>query len=157
MEDGGTNAKSLDPHLNSEDGSKREDVEEKEESGVEGGLMNNLISTLSPTNIGKSNENESDGDDGERKRVDEGGEGGFISKMVSNFFHQSEGEGVVENEEDKEEEEIKGGERIKRLKTENNGGIIHNIVSHLPAASIPDGAVPTADEATFLINSLVRD
>ncbi|KAG4936926.1 hypothetical protein AAZX31_18G186600 [Glycine max] len=160
MEDGGS--------LVSEDGSKIEDttsekvekVKEEEDIGKEesgGGLINNLVSTLitplSP-GIGKATENESGADADE----DEGeNEGGIISKMVSNFFHQSEGEGVVEAEEDKEQEEeiMAGGEKIKRLKTEN-GGIIHNIFSHLPA-SIPDGAVPTADEATFLINSLVRD
>ncbi|KAL2330688.1 hypothetical protein Fmac_018269 [Flemingia macrophylla] len=160
MEDDGRNAKSLEPQLNSEDGSKREDVEEKEENGVGGGLVSNLISTfitpLSPTTTGKSTENESDHtDDGEKREVDDGRQGGLISKMVSNFLHQSEAEGVVENEGDKEAEEIMGGERIKRLKTENEG-ILHNIVSYL-AASIPDDAVPTADEATFLINSLVRD
>ena len=135
MEDGGS--------LVSEDGSKIEDttsekvekVKEEEDIGKEesgGGLINNLVSTLitplSP-GIGKATENESGADADE----DEGeNEGGIISKMVSNFFHQSEGEGVVEAEED---EIMAGGEKIKRLKTEN-GGIIHNIFSHLPA-SIP--------------------
>ncbi|KAG5010047.1 hypothetical protein AAZX31_07G145100 [Glycine max] len=154
MKDGGTNVEV------SEDGSKREDT--TSESGGGGGLINNLVSTLiaplSPS-IGKATEHESGADDdGEKEGVDGCEEGGgIIRKMVSNFFHQSEGEGVVEAEEDKEEEDeiMAGGEKIKRLKTET-GGIIHNIVSHLPA-SIPDGAVPTADEATILINSLVRD
>ncbi|TKY65780.1 hypothetical protein E2542_SST08642 [Spatholobus suberectus] len=141
-------------NLNSEDGSKRdaekkeegvvstEKVEKvKEEDlgkdeakdSVGGGLINNLISTLvtplSPS-IGKVTEHESaaDGDGGDRGKkaggVDDGGEGGLISKMVSNFFHQSEGEGGVETEEDKEEEEVMAGEKIKRLKTENGMGIL---------------------------------
>ncbi|CAJ1807756.1 unnamed protein product [Sphenostylis stenocarpa] len=169
MEDGGTNDESL------VEGSKR--VEEKVEEGVEkvkeedvgkkdndgGGLINNFISSfitpLSPS-IGKSSQDEGaaaaaddDDDDGEKERGDgcEEGGGGVIRKMVSNFFHQSEGERRLESE----EEENMAADKVKRLKTEN-GGIIHNIASHL-SASVPDGAVPTADEATILINSLVRD
>lgn len=121
-----------------------------------------MITPLSPS-IGKTTEHESvdDADDGsdqierEKRGVGDGGEGGLISKMVSNFFHQSEGhEGLVESK-DKEEEELMAGGKIKRQKTED-GSIIRNIVSHLPD-SIPDDVVPTADEATILINSLVRD
>ncbi|KAK7339936.1 hypothetical protein VNO77_20623 [Canavalia gladiata] len=157
--------------------------DEAEGGGGGGGLINNLISTLiaplSPR-IGKDTEHEirnegfeseegaaaDGGDHRERGGVDNGGEGGLISNLVSNFFHQSRDDGVVETEKEKEkekeeEEEILVDEKIKRLKTENEangdgGGIIQNIVSHLPA-SIPDDAAPTADEATFLINSLVRD
>ncbi|KAL9315280.1 hypothetical protein ACSQ67_016281 [Phaseolus vulgaris] len=177
MEDGGTNVKSLvpAPNLNSEDGSKREQEEEvKVEEGVEkvkeedvgkedkdsGGIINNFISfiTSSSPRTGKPSQHGSDvvvddDDDGEKGGGDGCGErrGGVIRKMVSSFFHQSEGEGVVESE----EKETMAAEKVKRLKTEN-GGIIHDIASHLPA-SVPDGAVPTADEATLLINSLVRD
>ncbi|RDX68808.1 hypothetical protein CR513_52160, partial [Mucuna pruriens] len=156
MEDSVTNDERLVPpmNLNSKDVEEKEEgcvsSEKEEDLGNEesgsGGVINNLISTLSPT-IGKATEHESEGGD----------QGGLFSKMVSNFFHQSEGEeGVVETQEDKDkhkEEEIMNGEKIKRFKTEN-GSVVHNIVSHLPA-SIPDDAVPTADEATFLINSLV--
>ncbi|KAK7373977.1 hypothetical protein VNO80_07400 [Phaseolus coccineus] len=181
MEDGGTNVKSLvpAPNLNSEDGSKREEEEEVEvEEGVEkvkeedvgkedkdsGGLINNFISFITPLSprTEKPSQHGSnvvvvDDDDGEKGGVDGCGErgGGVIRKMVSSFFHQRVGEGEGEGVVESEEEEIMAAEKVKRLKTEN-GGIIHDIASHLPA-SVPDGAVPTADEATFLINSLVRD
>ena len=105
----------------SEDGSKREDT--TSESGGGGGLINNLVSTLiaplSPS-IGKATEHESGADDdGEKEGVDGCEEGGgIIRKMVSNFFHQSEGEGVVEAEEDKEEEDeiMAGGFILQKYK-----------------------------------------
>jgi len=145
MEDGLTNVESLvpPPNPNSEDGSKREEEKEEVEEGFEkvkeedvgkddkdgGGLINNLISFITPLSpsMGKPSQHESDddsgGDDGGKEGVDGCGkrEGGVISKMVSNFFHQGEGEG-------EDEEEIMAGEKVKRLKTED-GGIIHNIAS----------------------------
>jgi len=144
MEDGLTNVESLvpPPNPNSEDGSKREEEKEEVEEGFEkvkeedvgkddkdGGGLNNLISFITPLSpsMGKPSQHESDddsgGDDGGKEGVDGCGkrEGGVISKMVSNFFHQGEGEG-------EDEEEIMAGEKVKRLKTED-GGIIHNIAS----------------------------
>nr|XP_004492487.3 uncharacterized protein LOC101501670 [Cicer arietinum] len=190
MEDGLTEVQSLLPHLNhhsSEDGSKREDIEENEEGfvstekiendikekdlgideakevndgGEGGGVINNLISTfmtpLSPR-TGKPNFQHESGNEVFEKdeEVDHnnGKEKGLISNLVSNFFHRSEKEN--------EDEEIIVDEKIKRLKTEHEdnsggGGFIHDIVSHLHSP-LSDDAAPTADEATILINSLVRD
>ena len=144
------------------EGVKQEDIG-VEHTGKDGaakdegkrGLINSLISTLvSPLSprTGKATEHESgngvfnskegaadDGvDHGERGGVDNSGEGGLISNIVSNLFHQSGGEVVVENVKEKEDEEVMVDEKIKRVKTENganNGGggsIIHDIVSHLP-------------------------
>ncbi|XP_019460374.1 PREDICTED: uncharacterized protein LOC109360094 [Lupinus angustifolius] len=161
---------------------KDEDLDEKDigkgcVTSDGGGIFNNFISSLvTPSSpriddevIEHENGNEegvvaaSKGEHGEKRRVENSVEGGLISNFVSNFFHQSEGEkSEVENEKEKEkEEDDEVVEKIKRMKTEkegNSGGgsIIHNIVSHLPN-SLPDDAVPTADEATFLINTLVRD
>ncbi|XP_057440327.1 uncharacterized protein LOC130732254 [Lotus japonicus] len=135
--------------------------------GGGGGLINNLISSFITPSSPRTEEGGAvgDGDGGERGGVDNGGEGGIISNLVSNFFHRSDGEeDVVESEKEKEEEEILVDGKIKRQKTQDfedangggGGGIIHNLVSHLPA-SLPDDAVPTADEAIILINALVRD
>ncbi|KAL5058217.1 hypothetical protein RYX36_029821 [Vicia faba] len=177
MEDSVTEVPS--PNHNSEDGYKRKDLEEKEKDrdindggggGGGGGVINNFISTLmtplSPR-IGKSTTPQDGGENGVfEKEVDDNGGGGrkgVINNLVSNLFYRSE-----KNEEsvaEKEDEEIKADEKVKRLKTENEGnggggggggGFIHDIVSHLPT-SIPDDAGPTADEAAILINSLVRD
>ncbi|XP_028786375.1 uncharacterized protein LOC114742268 [Neltuma alba] len=89
-------------------------------------------------------EGEEDGDIGVE-------EGGILNNIISNLFHQNGDEQGKKMEDDDEE-------KNKQLKTEEdtNGGVIENIVSHLPP-SIPDDAVPTADEAAILINSLVRD
>ncbi|AES79573.1 hypothetical protein MTR_7g069930 [Medicago truncatula] len=183
MEDGVIETPNMFPPMNqnSQDESKRKDAKEKEglvstekdekmkqeeeeeakESSGGGGVISNLISTFitpsSPRNEKVTAQDESGNEVLEKKEeVDQdGGEKGLISNLVSNFFHKRECEGVVE----KEDEEIKVDEKIKRLKTENDanggnggGGFIHDIVSHLP-----DDAAPTADEATILINSLVRD
>ncbi|CAK8542006.1 unnamed protein product [Lathyrus sativus] len=180
MEDAVTEVPSLN-HNSEDDGSKRKDLEEKENDkdtnlvgggGGGGGVINNFISTLmtplSPR-IEKFTTPQDGGGNGVfEKEVDNNGGGGrkgVINNLVSNLFHRSEEkeQGVVE----KEDEEIKADEKIKRLKTENEangggggggggGGFIHDIVSHLPT-SIPDDAAPTADEAAILINSLVRD
>ncbi|BAT84044.1 hypothetical protein LR48_Vigan03g083100 [Vigna angularis] len=163
MEEGGTNVESLvPPSLNSEDGSEREEeeVEKAKEDDVgkeekdSGGIINNFIAFITPLSPKPSHNDESVAP--AAAADDDGEKGGVIRKMVSSFFHHSEGEeGVVVREEEKDEEETMADEKVKRFKTEN-GGIIHNIASRLPAP-VPDDAVPTADEATFLINSLVRD
>ncbi|GAU29763.1 hypothetical protein TSUD_161680 [Trifolium subterraneum] len=137
--------------------------------GVISNFISNLMTPLSPRTGKVTTEDESGNGVVEKEEEigNNGGEKGVISNLVSNFFHRNEcEEGVVETEKDKEnDEEIKADEKIKRLKTDENeangdssggGGLIHDIVSHLPT-SIPDDAAPTADEATFLINSLVRD
>ncbi|KAK7294742.1 hypothetical protein RJT34_17638 [Clitoria ternatea] len=126
MEDGVTDVQSLVPPLSPNEPKCEEKeqglVSTEKEEDHSGGLINNLISILTPTIEGFKSEEENG-----------------------------------ETEKEKEQEEIKVDDKIKRLKTEHDGGgIIHNIVSHLPT-SIPDDAVPTADEATILINSLVRD
>ncbi|KAK7287224.1 hypothetical protein RIF29_00366 [Crotalaria pallida] len=140
---------------------KEEDHSEKDtgkgcvgsDGDVSGGLFNNLISSLvtpsSPRIDEKVPQHESGNEvfnleegtiasSGEKRRVESenGGEGGLISNFVSNFFHQSEGEGGVVDEKEKEEEKDVIVEKIKRVKTEemtNGGGgsIIDNIVSHL--------------------------
>ncbi|XP_058739766.1 uncharacterized protein LOC131611963 [Vicia villosa] len=177
MEDAVNEVPSLN-HNSEDDGSKGKALEEKVKDkdtnggGGGGGVINNFISTfmtpLSPR-IEKLTTPPQDGSENKvfEKEVDENGGGrkGVISNLVSNIFHRSEKneEGMVE----KEDEEIKVDEKVKRLKTENEanngggesgggGGFIHDIVSHLPT-SIPDDAGPTADEAAILINSLVRD
>ncbi|XP_045795747.1 uncharacterized protein LOC123890228 isoform X2 [Trifolium pratense] len=148
------------------------DIEEaKDSSSGGGGVISNFISNfmtpLSPRTGKVTTEDESGNEVFEKEEEigNNGGEKGVISNLVSNFFHRNESEeGVVktENKEKEDDEEIKGGEKIKRLKTDQTeanggssggGGLIHDIVSHLPT-SIP---APTADEATILINSLVRD
>lgn len=163
MEDGVIETPNMFPPMNqnSQDESKRKDAKEKEglvstekdekmkqeeeeeakESSGGGGVISNLISTFitpsSPRNEKVTAQDESGNEVLEKKEeVDQdGGEKGLISNLVSNFFHKRECEGVVE----KEDEEIKVDEKIKRLKTENDanggnggGGFIHDIVSHLP-------------------------
>ncbi|PNX72058.1 hypothetical protein L195_g027947 [Trifolium pratense] len=151
------------------------DIDEaKDSSSGGGGVISNFISNfmtpLSPRTGKVTTEDESGNEVFEKEEEigNNGGEKGVISNLVSNFFHRNESEeGVVETEkkEKEDDEEMKGGEKIKRLKTDQTeanggssggGGLIHDIVSHLPT-SIPDDAAPTADEATILINSLVRD
>jgi len=161
MEDGVTEIPNMFPPLNqiSQDESKREDAKEKEEGFVStekvekikeegkdssggGGVISNLISTFmtpsSPRTEKDTTQDESGNEVLEKKEeVDNNdGEKGLISNLVSNFFHKRESEEVVV---EKEEEEIKVDEKIKRLKTENEanggnggGGFIHDIVSHLP-------------------------
>ncbi|KAK7395071.1 hypothetical protein VNO78_15613 [Psophocarpus tetragonolobus] len=134
MEECGTNVESWVAPLNSEEGSKREeDVEEKEEKVEDaggGGLINNFISTL-VTPLSPSNEKAT-----QHQSVDAGEGGGLVSKMVSNFFHQSEG--VVE---------IMPGEKSKRFKTQN-GGIIHNIMARrVHPTSCPSNIEPTRERS----------
>jgi hypothetical protein len=164
MEDGVTETPNMFPPMNqnSQDGSKREDAKEKEgfvstekdekmkqeeegkDSSGGGGVISNLISTFitpsSPRTEKVTTQDESGNEVLEKKEeVDNnGGEKGIISNLVTNFFHKRECEEVVV---EKEEEEIKVDEKIKRLKTENEanggtdnggGGFIHDIVSHLP-------------------------
>ncbi|KAJ7961179.1 Mitogen-activated protein kinase kinase kinase [Quillaja saponaria] len=146
------------------EGDGKEEASEgvKDEGKVGGGLINNLISNevhhpLSPkagevteNGVSKSEEVVGSGVNG----------GGIINNLICNLFHQSEYEGeenqkrnegkevtngVVENEQGKKEEGESGG-----------GGIIDHIVSHLPT-SFPDDAVPTTDEATILIHSIIHD
>lgn len=146
MEDAVTEVPSL--NHNSENGSKGKEVEEKvkdkDTNGGGGGVINNFISTLMTPLSPRIEKPTTDGGENGvfEKEVDENGGGrkGVISNLVSNIFHRSEKneEGVVE----KEDEEIKADEKVKRLKTENEsngdggGGFIHDIVSHLPT-SIP--------------------
>lgn len=121
-------------------GDHKEGGEDGEKSG---GLITSFISNLVSPRSTKS------GEFTKRKVEDEvetgeivngkteqdvgGGEngGGVISNMISNFFNPSE--------EEKEVEEVKDGGN-KRLKMDEEeggkGGLIDNIVSHLPA-SIP--------------------
>ncbi|CAL0304415.1 unnamed protein product [Lupinus luteus] len=107
---------------------KEEDVGEKDigkgcVTSDGGGIFNNFISSLvTPSSpridekvIEHENGNEEGvrkGEHGEKRRVENSGEGGVISNLVSNFFHQSE----AENEKEKEENEV--GEKIKRMKRE---------------------------------------
>lgn len=127
-------------------------------AGGGGGIINYLISTLitpmSPRRTEKATEHDESGNGvfeseegtaerGGRVDNNNGGEGGLISNLVSNFFHRSEcEEGVVETDQkEKEEEEIIDDGKTKRLKTENGannngggGGIIRDVVSQLPAS-----------------------
>ncbi|XVE76612.1 hypothetical protein DITRI_Ditri12bG0187200 [Diplodiscus trichospermus] len=127
-----------------------------------GGLLDHIISNLvSPSKTEKveafdgTSENES----GFRSAEEVGDGGGLISNIVSSLFHHSEGEVRESTDESKKEEMVKVGEENKAEKTEEDGGggIIDNIVSHLPT-SLPeaDDAAPTTDEATILIH-IVQD
>ncbi|XP_054783779.1 uncharacterized protein LOC129290800 [Prosopis cineraria] len=141
---------------------EQEEEEEEEEGKGGGGLITNLISTMATplglTRTGKADTQDELGNEIPKKedeghddiREGGGGGGGILNNIISNLFHQSD---------DEQGEKMEGDEeKNKQVKTaeEANGGVIENIISHLPS-SIPDDAVPTADEATILINSLVRD
>nr|POF10955.1 hypothetical protein CFP56_77419 [Quercus suber] len=113
-------------------------------------------------------------DKSEDKRV------GLISRYISNLVSprsQKAGKFTGQRVEDfevenggsfKVEEDVGGGRnggQLKQGKIEDEdgggggggrGGIIDNLVSHLPA-SLTDNAAPTADEASMLIHSIIHD
>ncbi|KAF5737258.1 hypothetical protein HS088_TW13G00137 [Tripterygium wilfordii] len=132
------------------------------EGGVKekaGGLLDHLTNLVSPK-AGRMAEEKEKGasENHEGLRSDEEVDGSIgvgerlISNLKSKFLHQSEGE-VTESGEKRrkiieDEEETK-----KTISEEESGGIIDEIVSHLP----PSLPAPTTDEAALLINSFVRD
>ncbi|XP_050383109.1 uncharacterized protein LOC126799889 [Argentina anserina] len=141
-----------------QNGGDREGGGDDEKSG---GLITSFISNLVSPRSTKSGEFtkrkvEDEVEAGEiandktEQDVGENG-GGVISNIISNFFNP--------NEEEKEGDNVKdsGNKRQKMDEEEGGkGGLIDNIVSHLPT-SIPDDAAPTTDEASILIHSLVKD
>ncbi|KAI9116076.1 hypothetical protein K1719_013006 [Acacia pycnantha] len=167
MEDSVTEGQSMLPPLNlmakeGREGEKESgfhsDQKAQEERGEEdkvgGGLLRNLISTMATplaTKTGEAETEEPTRDEIPNKKEDDEEGGGIFNNIISNLFPQND---------DEQGHKIVGDEKNKKVKTEaeinNGGGVIENIVSHFPP-SIPDDAVPSADEATILINSLVRD
>ncbi|GLT92761.1 hypothetical protein SLE2022_105830 [Rubroshorea leprosula] len=144
-----------------------EGKDEETGGGLLDRLMSNLVSPLSPK-AGEINEVKSEENDDRNKGYQpeeeaSGGEGGgrLVTNIISNFFHQSEGE-IKENEEKKEEERVKDvAEEDEKLKAKEDSeeGLIDNIVSHLPISLPKAGAVaPTSDdEAAILIHSIIHD
>ncbi|KAE8686924.1 TRNA pseudouridine synthase B [Hibiscus syriacus] len=136
--------------------------------GIFDHIISNLVSPLSPRTGNTSTRTQgkteafdhttaSENEPGLRSEGEGGGGGGggFINNFVSNLFHHSEGE-VGEGSSNKKQKVEEGGEdQSKSEKTENGGGIIHNIVSQLPT-SLPESAAPSSDEATILIH-IVQD
>ncbi|KAI4356046.1 hypothetical protein L6164_000099 [Bauhinia variegata] len=133
---------------------RSEENKEGEECS-ENGVVNNLISSLMApmsfiTEQVTEHENGDEASSSERgAETENGGNEGLISNIISNIFHQTDEENrVVEKNEKMETEQESSGN--------GGGGIIRNLVSHLPPSD-QDGAVLTSDEATILINSLVCD
>ncbi|XP_048127108.1 glycine-rich cell wall structural protein 1.8 [Rhodamnia argentea] len=101
--------------------------------------------------------------DGESEAGGGGGGGGVMSSLLSSFFHSSEEGGGADAAAGDVEIEghraTEGGEKTaakSEAEEVGGGGIIENIVSHLPP-SILEVASPTTDEASILIHSIVRD
>ncbi|KAL5809037.1 hypothetical protein ACOSQ3_029728 [Xanthoceras sorbifolium] len=143
---------------------------EKGRGGLLDNLIHNLVSPLSSKAAGdvevfEASENErSKRTKTEKDHVDGGGggsgNGGLIKNVISNLFHPNETQAAADKEKKNEEEVVKNG----KVKTEEEdsgggggGGIIDNIVSHLPASLLDDEAVPTSDEASILIHSIIHD
>ncbi|GMN20942.1 hypothetical protein TIFTF001_045408 [Ficus carica] len=136
-------------HEDQEDAKKKdlEDTEEEEKrsGGIIANLISNLVSPLSPKagQVSSAQNGEEAGQNGQVSSV---------SNLISNLFHHSA--------------DGKQGDDLKKKKVDNEGkekdeetglvGIIDTIVSHFPT-SIPDNAVPTTDEASLLIHSIVKD
>ncbi|GMN40405.1 hypothetical protein TIFTF001_009628 [Ficus carica] len=124
---------------------EEEEEEEKRSGGIIANLISNLVSPLSPKagQVSSAQNGEEAGQNGQVSSV---------SNLISNLFHHSA--------------DGKQGDDLKKKKVDNEGkekdeetglvGIIDNIVSHFPT-SIPDDAVPTTDEASLLIHSIVKD
>lgn len=130
-------------------------IEEEEKIGEEQndakdedkGVISSLISTMvSPLSF-RTGEAETEDDEnrgGDLKKTEEDDEnggredrgGGIIKNVISNLFHRSEGEAMVESEDEEEEKKMEGDEGV------NGGdeGIIGNLVSYLPA-SIPGNKI----------------
>ncbi|KAL5550753.1 hypothetical protein UlMin_000929 [Ulmus minor] len=118
-------------------------VEEKR-----GGVITNLLSNLVSPRAGEVTKQRFETPDGDSKEEDLGNRGGIVRKIVSNLFDHSRGE-------EREKREVEEGRKKPKIEEEQGrrGGIIDNLVSHLKS----DDAIPTSDEATILINSIVRD
>ncbi|PON42498.1 hypothetical protein PanWU01x14_281400 [Parasponia andersonii] len=167
------NSSGLIEHFLPELVSGKEDEKQEQESDKDdekrGGLIThfiaNLVSPKSPeTGEFKAQSGETrNGDDSKSEEEDVGiSRGGLVNNLISNLFHRNGGgkRGVEESEEKKEVDD--DGRRDKKPKGEEEsgggggGGIIEAIVSHFPT-SLPDDAVPSSDEASILIHSIVRD
>lgn len=175
MEDGVTEVekslvfdpKKMDANGVEEIGDKRKEEDEEKPSG----FISQLISNLVPVGSEKEEEEKKDsvenggGDDKEKEE-------GLFSHIISNLVSPSSTPGVKEFDEDdlstssgsavnvdeniQGEEEKQHNEQEQSENTGNSGGIIGNIVSHLPTPLTEDAA-PEPDEASILIHSIVRD
>ncbi|KAK9290212.1 hypothetical protein L1049_008378 [Liquidambar formosana] len=134
---GGAHEDKVDKDHNGEDrGKASEGKDEEKGGGLIDQLISNLVSPLSPK----------PGDVTERK--------------VEVFDGENRGRSEVEGgeKEDSGGEKAKGDKANEQAKTEDEGGggIIDNIISHLPT-SLPDAAAPSTEEASILIHSIVHD
>ncbi|XP_042510967.1 uncharacterized protein LOC122086285 isoform X1 [Macadamia integrifolia] len=134
-----------------EDGEAREGKSSEEEV-KKVGFINHLISTLpaslviplSPRSRQVDEEQEVISDSTSQvKEVestnndgDDDGGGGIINSLISNFFHPREGGGGEEEPKDKKDEKVEA--EASEAKVEGSGGLIDNLVSHLPS-SLPVG------------------
>ncbi|KAJ4970082.1 hypothetical protein NE237_003181 [Protea cynaroides] len=148
------------------DGIKKDQMmEEVEEGGVregknnteeekKGGFIDHLISTLpaslggplSPKSSRQVDEEEEEAKGEAVESITANGGDGIINNFISSFLNPrvEAGGGEAETTEAKE------------VKKEEGGGLINNLVSHLPV-SLPDDAVPAADEVAILIHSIIHD
>ncbi|KAF3973942.1 hypothetical protein ACB098_09G083900 [Castanea mollissima] len=163
-----------------EEDDDKKDHEAKGGEERQAGFINNLLSKIVPGGEAeeeKEHDEDRRGSFGEDKYEDKGV--GLISHYISNLvspLSPKAGKFTGQRVEDfeagnggssKVEEDVGGGRsggQLKQGKIEEEegeggggkGGIIDNLVSHLPA-SLTDNAAPTADEASILIHSIIHD
>ncbi|MCL7052291.1 hypothetical protein MKW94_016631 [Papaver nudicaule] len=140
-----------------------------------GGIINNFISNIFQSNTEgghgevKEYHNNTEGvadvegrkdQDHVQVEVNGGSGGGIINNLITNLFHQNEGEVSHEDGVHKESEEhghkapsCEGnGEHVKIEEEKSNAGIISNLVSN-----IEENYDPANDEASIMIHSIIHD
>lgn len=144
----------------------------KEEDRESGGLINHLISNLvSPIMSPRETNNKRKADEfetelkqegersgglfsksGEESGVSSSSDGGIFKGLISNSFHQDQGQGGGG-----EERKLKDVNQVaEQVKSERGGGLGESLVSSLPTP-LSEDAAPTTDEASILIHSIVHE